>query len=90
MSDVPFSRELASVLGKLTAPDTEPVRLIVGKTLTVPANPTGYAYVDVEIEGQTFRVPRLWRGDVGPSGSPAYLLATKDFILFLGTVRLVP
>ena len=86
---VPASRELSNVLRRLTATDSAPLQLIVGTLVGVPANPTGLGYVDVDIEGETIRVPRIWRGDIGVVGGPAYMLASKDFILFLGTVRLV-
>jgi hypothetical protein len=57
--------------------------MIVGKALADTAQ--GASYMNVEIEGEATRVPRL----VGVStvvGSAVYIIASKDFLLVIGAV----
>ena len=43
------------------------------------------AYCNVVVNGETLRVPML-RGVTDTPGAAAYLLATKDFLLCIGSV----
>ena len=78
---VPAARSLTAVLRRAldVAP---PVRLIVGAFGA--ADPSG-AYCNVVLNGSTLRVPML-KGVTDTPGKAAYLLATEDFLLCIGTV----
>ena len=81
MSAVPATRSLTAVLRR--ALDSTPAaRLIVGQIGA--ADPSG-AYCNVLLAGTTFRVPML-KGVTDTPGAAAYLLATEDFLLCIGTV----
>jgi hypothetical protein len=81
MTAIPVTRTLTAVLRD--ALDTEPgVRLLVGQFGA--ADPSN-AYCNVVLQGQTLRVPML-AGVTDTQGKPAYLLATKDLILCIGSV----
>lgn len=81
MTTIPITRTLTAVLR--AAIDTEPgVRLLVAQFGS--ADPSN-AYCNVVLRGQTLRVPML-HGVIDTQGAPAYLLATKDFILCIGSV----
>jgi hypothetical protein len=81
MSVVPATRSLAAVLRQ--AFDAAPtVRLLVAAFGA--ADPSN-AYCNVVIQGQTIRVPML-SGVADTPGKAAYLLATKDLILCIGSV----
>ena len=81
MTAIPVTRSLTAVLR--AALDTAPgVRLLVGSFGA--ADPSN-AYCNVLLRGQTLRVPML-AGVVDTPGRPAYLLATKDFVLCIGSV----
>jgi hypothetical protein len=81
VSAVPVTRSLTAVLRQ--ALDTgSSVRLLVA--VFGAADPSK-AYCNVVIQGQTVRVPML-RGTVDTPGDAAYLLATKDLILCIGSV----
>lgn len=83
---VPASRTLENVLRDAFRPDGDTVTLILATGGTVIAAPEGNAYVNVVMNGQTVKVPKL-RQATGPAvGGPAYLLATRNFILYIGTV----
>jgi hypothetical protein len=58
------------------------LQLVVGKFGA--ADPSN-AYCNVEINGTTLRVPML-RGVTDTTGAAAYLLATEDFLLCIGSV----
>ena len=81
MSAIPVTRSLTAVLRQ--ALDTAPtVRLLVA--VFGAADPSA-AYCNVVIQGQTVRVPMLY-GVPDTPGKAAYLLATKDLILCIGSV----
>lgn len=79
---VPVTRGLPAVLRQLL--DAGPgVQLLVG--VFAPAADPSNAYASVILQGQTIRVPCL-RSVTETPGAPAYLLATKDFVLCIGSV----
>lgn len=81
MTTIPITRSLTAVLR--AAMDTEPgVRLLVAQ---FGAADPSRAYCNIILRGETLRVPRLL-GVTATPGAPAYLLATKDFILCIGSV----
>jgi microcystin-dependent protein len=65
----------------------EEVRLIVAKALA-DSGQNANAYLNVEIQGQTVTIPKVAAAGLGGSatGYPVYVLATKDFMLAVGTV----
>lgn len=77
----PATRSLTAVLRRALeeGPGT---RLLVAEFGA--ADPSA-AYCNVEVNGVTLRVPML-RGVVATPGAAAYLLATKDFLLCIGSV----
>jgi len=76
------------VLRQSLAPTGDPVRLLIGTGAAPPAGATANAYANVVLQGQTVLMPKL-RGSPQPAvGAPAYVLAGKDFLLYLGTVSL--
>ena len=77
----PATRSLTAVLRRALEADTG-VRLLVAEFGA--ADPSN-AYANVEINGETLRVPMLG-GTVDTPGAAAYLLATKDFLLCIGSV----
>ena len=82
---VPASRMLDSVLREALAEGDE-ARLVLGTGGATIPPPEGYAYVNVVIGGQTVKLPRL-SGVAAPTvGAVAYVLATRNFMLYLGTV----
>lgn len=82
MTTIPVTRSLTAVLRD--ALDNAPaVRLLVGQFASTP-DPSN-AYCSVVLQGTTLRLPIL-RGAIETPGAPAYLLATKDFILCIGGV----
>ena len=64
------------------------VRLIraTGGALFTAGTATERGYVNVVIDGVTVKVPRLAGATVAGPGKPAYVLASADFMLYLGTV----
>lgn len=81
MSATPASRSLTAVLrGALETPDS--VRLLLG---TFGAADPSNSYCNVVLQGFPLRVPML-RGVSHTPGAAAYLLATKDFVLCIGSV----
>ena len=85
----PATRTLSVVLRDALAKG-EDVRLIVAKALadSVLALPNAAAYMNVELEGQSVTIPKLAGAALGgtASGYAVYVLATKDFMLAVGTV----
>ena len=79
---VPATRSLAAVLRRQLS-GTDTVRLLVA---TGAAGAVGNAYVNVDIEGTVVKVPRLRQATAPAVGAPAYLLAGRDFLLYIGTV----
>jgi len=77
---------LDSVLREALAAGDE-ARLILGTGGAAIPAPEGNAYVNVVLGGQTVKVPRLSGAVVASVGGPAYLLVTRNFILYLGTVK---
>lgn len=84
----PSTRSLEVVLREALEAGEE-VRLLIGKGLpdTGLANPAAYANVDLG-DGTAVPVPKLAGAPIGGAGTnyPVYVLATKDFLLALGTV----
>jgi len=77
----PATRSLPAVLRR--ALDQGPgLELVVG---TFGAADPSNAYCNVVLNGTTLRVPML-RGVTDTPGAPAYLLATTDFLLCIGSV----
>jgi hypothetical protein len=81
MTIVPVTRSLAAVL-RTALDTTPPVRMLIGEFGT--SDPSG-AYCNVILQGQQLRVPQL-HGVTDTPGTVAYLLATKDFVLCIGSV----
>jgi microcystin-dependent protein len=83
----PTTRSLEIVLREALEKGAE-VRVVVGKGLADGALANPAAYANVEVEGVALPVPKLAGAQIGgpSSGYPVYLLATKDFLLALGTV----
>ena len=85
----PATRTLAVVLREALAKGEE-VRMIVAKGLadTALALPNAAAYMNVELEGQSVTIPKLAGAALGgtSTGYAVYVLATKDFMLAVGTV----
>lgn len=79
----PASRSLPVVLRRLTAPDTDAVRLLVGTLGPPPANPQTYA--TVILDGQTLVLPKL-AGVTGSEGQPAYILTAPGRMIVIGTI----
>jgi hypothetical protein len=84
---VPASRTLGPVLRDALKGSGDAVELVLGTGGSVLAAPEGNAYVNVVIGGQTVKVPRLSGAVVPEVGGPAYVLRTRNFILYLGTVK---
>jgi hypothetical protein len=83
---VPATRALADVLRDSLAPQGNPVTLVIGIGASPP--PDANAYANVTVGGTTIKVPKL-KGAAQPAvGAPAYLLASSDFLLYIGTVSL--
>ena len=86
--EIPATRTLTRVLRSQLAQIGDPVQLLVGIGATPPAGASANAYVNVVLGGKTIQVAKL-RGAPQPAvGGPAYLLASTDFLLYLGTVSL--
>ena len=79
------TRALAPVLRAALQTDPTQARLLIYTTGAEIAEPEGNAYVNVVIEGATTTIPKL-AGAPAPAGAPAYVLAIRDFLLYLGTV----
>lgn len=77
----PASRTLAAVLRAKLEPPA--LRLVLGECGPTIAGTDGNAYVSVTIGGESVVVPRL-AGAGTVEGAAAYLLASRDFLLFLG------
>ena len=96
MSEQPFetpppaatpSRALEKVLRDSFRTRAAAVVLLVGTVGTPIAGAEGNAYVNVELEGVELRVPRLAGAVVPAAGAPAYVLASRSFMLYVGTVQ---
>ena len=85
--EIPATRTLANVLRRQLAGEPG-LQLLLGTGANPPPGGTANGYVNVTINGQTLQVPRLKGAAPPPVGGPAYLLASKDFLLYLGTVSL--
>jgi hypothetical protein len=83
---VPASRTLPAVL-RQSLRSGDAVELVLATGGAVLAPPEGNAYVNVVLGGQTIKVPKLWQATSPAVGGPAYLLVTRNFILYLGTVK---
>ena len=82
----PATRTLPAVLRAALETDPAQTRLLIGTTgPAITPGATANAYVDVTLAGTLTRVPRLSGARV-VVGGPAYVLATGDFLLYLGTV----
>jgi hypothetical protein len=82
VSAIPITRSLPVVLRAALAANAPALHLLVGTFGAVdPSN----AYANVVLGGVPVRVPLL-RGATETPGAPAYVLATDDFLLCLGTV----
>ena len=83
----PATRTLSVVLREALAASDD-VQLIVGKALADGSLSNPNAYMNVEIGGIAVTVPKLAGAGLGGSavGYAVYLLATKDFMLAVGTV----
>lgn len=77
----PATRSLPAVLRRMGT-RTSGVELVVG---TFGAADPSNAYANVILNGTTIRVPML-QGTVDTPGAAAYLLATTDFLLCIGSV----
>lgn len=82
----PASRSLQNVLRTALASGDE-LRLIVGEygAALSSSDPDKTSHVNVIIGGVTCKIPQL-SGAGGAAGSPAYVLATKDGLLAVGTL----
>jgi len=86
--EVPATRTLARVLRQSLAPTDDPVRLLLGTGAAPPTGTAANAYANIVLQGQTVQMPKL-RGVPQPAvGAPAYVLAGKDYLLYLGSVSL--
>jgi hypothetical protein len=74
----PVSRSLAAVL-RAKLQDPAPLRLMLGECVAASGN----AYATVELGGESTTIPRLAGAPV-VAGAAAYVLASRDFLLFLG------
>lgn len=83
MTAPPVTRSLTHVLRAALNSGGDQVRLLLGEFGT--ADPSN-AYCNVVLQGQAVRVPMLSGVNDAPGGA-AYLLATNDFILCIGSVR---
>ena len=82
----PATRTLPAVLRAALHSDPVQTRLLVGTTgPAITPGAIANAYVDVILAGTLTRIPRLSGARV-VVGAPAYVLATGDFLLYLGTV----
>lgn len=82
---VPVTRVLETVLRDQLNTE-QPLRLIVAKTGAALTGGEANAYVNVVIEGVTVKVPKLRQATVPSVGAVAYLLQSKDLLLYIGTV----
>jgi len=81
MTTIPVTRSLTAVLRGLLDPTPGVTLLVAQFGASDPSN----AYCNIVIQGQSLRVPML-RGVTDTQGAAAYLLATKDMILCIGSV----
>jgi hypothetical protein len=81
MTTIPVTRSLTAVLRRALEPGSG-VELLVAQ---FGAPDASNAYCNVIVQGTTLRVPML-RGVTDTQGAAAYLLATKDMILCIGSV----
>jgi hypothetical protein len=88
MSEIPVTRTLDVVLRDALSPEPG-LRLVVGTLGTPLTGPEANAYANVVIDGATVKVPKLRQATVPGAGGPAYVLASKDFMLYLGTVTAI-
>jgi hypothetical protein len=79
---VPATRSLTAVLRRAMLDGKPGVRLLIGQ---IGAADPSAAYCNVILSGTTMRVPML-KGVPDTPGAAAYLLATEDFLLCIGTV----
>jgi hypothetical protein len=80
--DVPVTRTLARVLRQQLRPQGDPVELLIG----IGAGGGSNAYANVILGGQTLSIPKLADTRQPAAGGPAYVLASGDFLLCIGTV----
>lgn len=80
----PLTRTLPAVLREAVDRGAG-LQLVVATCGTVTAPPAGNAYVDVVINSAHVTVPKL-NGAKFATGTPCYLLALGDFLLYLGPV----
>lgn len=74
----PLTRSLASVL-RARLQDPPPLRLMLAEGVAASGN----AYAIVKLQGQNVTIPRL-AGSSVIAGGAGYVLASRDFLLFLG------
>jgi hypothetical protein len=84
---VPATRYLATVLRRELVAG-EAVRLVVATVGSPVVAAELNGYVNVTIQGTTVKVPKLRHLATPAAGAPAYVLATGDFMLYIGTVAL--
>lgn len=85
--ELPGGRTLAGVL-RVALRGGDPVRLVraTGGVPLARTAPDYFSHVNVVVLGTPLKTPRV-AGSVPPkAGGPAYLLATRDFMLYVGTV----
>lgn len=83
---VPATRSLQEVLRAGLADTGAPLELILATGGTALTGGEANAYVNVVIQGVTVKVPKLRQATAPAVGGPAYLLQSKDFLLYIGTV----
>lgn len=84
---VPETRLLGNVLRQAVRTDTDKLQMIFASGGVPLAGAEALAYVNVVVEGQTVKVPRLSGSVVPTLGGPAYVLVTRNFMLYIGTVK---
>ena len=84
---VPASRLLERVLRAELKPDPTRVTLLLATGGPPLGGADANAYANVIVEGEAVKAPRLAGSTVPAEGGPAYLLASRDFLLYLGTVQ---
>lgn len=88
---LPATRQLVGVLRDQLATRGDPLQLLVGVGAEPPPDATtANAYANVTIGGRTIQIPKLKDAAQPAVGGPAYVLAGRDFLLYLGTVSLIP
>jgi hypothetical protein len=81
---IPATRSLARVLRSQLNAGGDHVQLLIG-TGASPQS-TSNAYANITLGGATLTVPKIRQAGQPAVGGPAFVLATRDFMLYIGTV----